>query len=278
MIGLRPPARPKKNYPVLKEKNLYSIGFTTTVDSFTPDVKFRGCTKNTEDRNILITGTPTNRFTLPREYHDSMESVLAVPGYYTWILFADGAFSAARTFSNAEIYSKHGDLYVRTPKPVIAAGECRVDAEKNVVYNFESGTFMKDIQYAYKEEYPDSSIPYEEFYASYITPMWEKAGAKTVIMNQTFQGMIQYGVKMNPANVRKYRNAGFTVKKFKSKQNCQKYDERRVGYARARRTNPDLEDLNTWYASQPNRVVPEPYTASGGQKTRRNRRSKRRSA
>ncbi len=267
-LGLQPVARPKRNYPELEDLTPFTIGITQTIPEFTPDIKFIGCTKNKANTNILLTGNLIKVGALPREYYTSMESILDSPGYYAWMIFIDGSFAAAKTFSNAEILSKHGDLYILTPKPVIAAGECRIDPGRSVVYNFESGTFMKSIRNDYNDRFPDASISYEQFYERHITPMWVAAGAKNVQMIQEFQGMIRYGVKMNAANIRKYRNAGFTVRKFKSKKNCNTYNLARLEHRHASRTNPNLGNFNTVYSSQPNAVPYEPYFSEGGKKSR----------
>jgi hypothetical protein len=275
MLGLQRIVRPKKNYPELETKTPFTIGISKTIPEFTPDVKFSGCTKNKTNTYILLSrnaDTNINKNVLPREYHTTMEGVLATPGYYAWILFEDGSFAAARTFSSAEIFSKHGDLYILTPKPVIAAGECHVDSEKNVVYNFESGTFMADIRSDYNDQYPDASLSYDQFYDRHIAPMWIHAGAKSVKMDPAFQGMIRYGVKMNAENIRKYRNAGFTVRKFKSKKNCNSYNSARSKHRYESKKNTSLGNFNTWYASQSTKVVPESYFSDGGRrKTRKAR-------
>lgn len=271
MMGLQRIERPKKNYPELEDLTPFTIGITKTISEFTPDIKFIGCTKNKANTNILLAGNSIQVNALPREYYTSMGGILDSPGYYAWMLFEDGSFAAAKTFSNAEILSKHGDLYMLTPKPVIAAGECRIDPGRVVVYNFESGTFMKDIRNDYNDRFPNSRISYEQFYERHITPMWIAAGATNVQMLQEFQGMIRYGVKMNAANIRKYRNAGFTVRKFKSKKNCNTYNLARSKHRYAAITNPNLGNFNTLYSSQTNAVSYEPYF-SGGHRTRRRKR------
>jgi hypothetical protein len=220
-------------------------------------------------------GKEINQNALPHEYHTSMVSVLEKPGYYAWLLFNDGSFAAARTFSSAEILSKHGDLYMLFPKPVVAAGECLIDDKKNVLYNYESGTFMGNIHSQFAQKYKNSIVSYKQFYDRFISKLWMEAGATSVKLDTRFQGLIRHGVKMNAANISKYRNAGFTVRKFKSRANCDTLDTFLRTYRKESANMPYPPPFDEWMATQSKKVHYEPYFSDGGSKKSKTRKGMR---
>ena len=162
----------------------------------------------------------------PTDYSSSAEECLGKPGVHVWIVFEDGSFAAARVFSVYEILSKHMDIYLRAGKrPVIAAGEVYVitndeEVEIGVLYNFQSGTFMQEISEKFSNKY--ESMPYEEFYGSWMDELWKKAGASLV--SSVEKSMIHHKIIPITEEVLKaYARGGVEFRSFPTLNDCKQY-------------------------------------------------------
>jgi hypothetical protein len=153
---------------------------------------------------------------LPHVFYAGIRDVLANPGVYTWMLFKDGAFVAARTLTAAELHSKHYDLYERYgQKPVVIAGEMAVDAAKNVRYNFLSGTFMGQLL-------EDNPAGYDEAkFRAYMEQVLRMEGAASVafVPAESFVP----SVVATQDTLQRYRDLGYSVLKFDTVHDCKTY-------------------------------------------------------
>ena len=142
---------------------------------------------------------------LPMELRTRIADVLARPGTYTWLLFIDGMIAAARAFTRLEIHSKHIDIYTALQKPVVAAGEMRVHADRSAVeYNFNSGTFMEKIM-----RNTDGSEAAYAKYNKYLTDTIKGAGG-TVATYVPDTDLLKE-VVAEPEDLAKYKALGYKV-------------------------------------------------------------------
>ena len=142
---------------------------------------------------------------LPMELRTRIADVLARPGTYTWLLFIDGMIAAARAFTRLEIHSKHIDIYTALQKPVVAAGEMRVHADRSAVeYNFNSGTFMEKIM-----RNTDGSEAAYAKYNKYLTDTIKGAGG-TVVTYVPDTDLLEE-VVAEPEDLAKYKALGYKV-------------------------------------------------------------------
>ncbi len=190
-----------------------------------------GCTAtNVGDvvRGIPPDPLPTpNRF--PREIVTSMEALLDRPGMYTWILFADQTFVAARTFTPQEILSKHKNIHRNhAEKGILAAGECRIGEGRAVVFNLESGTYMRPIAERFTRRFRGQNA--SDFYAEQMQTRWQGAGATAV----RFTSLPLLPTQVSAANLAAYEALGYTFQRYPTMSACQ-YNSRRGGSRRSRR-------------------------------------------
>ena len=184
---------------------------------------------------------------LPRDFYDTIETVLANPGVYTWIIFEDGAFIAAKTTTAAELHTKHFDLYEQHQVPVVMAGEMRVDASGHVEYNFQSGTYMGKMKM-------NNPIGYNETkFQTEMARILTNAGAASVRF--VAESFIPSVVATRDA-LQKYRELGYNVTKFASLQDCRRYKNRKAElayldtkkrtYDTVKRLGMEVPDYDTW--------------------------------
>ena len=167
----------------------------------------------------------------PTDYSASVEECLAKPGVHCWLVLQDGAFVAARVFSEYEILSKHMDLYLRSGKiPVIAAGEVEITEDKGVLYNFLSGTFMLDIAERFAAKYTHTQ--YTSFYGPWMDRLWEQAGATSV--TQVDATLIDR-VPLTEEVLREYSKGGIEFKVFPTQGLCRKYSSYHSPLGKAQR-------------------------------------------
>jgi hypothetical protein len=167
---------------------------------------------------------PVNYSKLSKDYSASIEEVLTKPGYHTWSVFEDGSFRAAAIFSPYETLSKHGDLYRESGnQKVIAAGECKIGPNKEVTYNFLSGTFMVSVGDAYERKY---SGKYEPVYESWMTNEWTTRGATRVDFRDSEQKTLFSNIELTDSVLQELQDAGIPVYQFPSYSKCMEYKEK----------------------------------------------------
>jgi hypothetical protein len=175
---------------------------------------------------------------LPKILYNSTSSILQNATYCTWILVKVGKrfeVFGSETLTSTEIGSKHRDLYfdlVENPDlypdsryPVVyAAGEChviRTAGNVNVQYNFDSGTFMKDIMEQYSKTV-NSAKPAPVYYGDFMQLVWSNAGATNVRLIDT-SILPRIPSEMSKKVVEMYRAAGYIPYSFSSMDTCNRY-------------------------------------------------------
>jgi hypothetical protein len=146
-----------------------------------------------------------------------VRKVVQTPATYTWLLFMDGMFAAAKTLTRYEIRSKHYDIFGEFRKPVVAAGEVRVNPGGLVEYNFNSGTFMKELV---DREHITSYQKYNE----YLTKMFAAAGATGVVYAPGSD--LTFEVIATPETLKRYKDIGYSLSTFKNRRDCDTYRSR----------------------------------------------------
>jgi hypothetical protein len=161
----------------------------------------------------------------PQEQYESMAELLDHPGIYTWILLEDDRFIAGRTFTPGEIYSKHSNLYRPRMQRgdgrrvgILAAGECRIEPQRKVVYNFLSGTYMRHIGLKYTQR---TNKNYTNFYKKSFDDMWKAAGAADV----SFIGSPLLPTSVSDADIAPYLNIGYEKHIFDTKDKCSDFED-----------------------------------------------------
>ena len=150
---------------------------------------------------------------LPFDLYTDLDHVMENPGTYVWILYTDGMFAAARTLTAAELHSKHVDIFMEYNKPVVAAGEMRVDSENTVLYNFNSGTFMARIM----ERQGLGSDDLAE-YQRYFVGMLEQAGAELIVYAP--ERNLTEEVIADRETLERYRRLGYVVFFWDTRDSC----------------------------------------------------------
>lgn len=148
---------------------------------------------------------------LPFVLKTTVHEIINNAGTYTWLLFSDGMMAAAKTLTNDELHSKHIDIYSVFKKPVVAAGELEVDEEKNVEFNFDSGTFMYEI---IKKHRSDVDI---EKLKTQLKAVFEAAGGKRV--RHTDRSLTRWYVSTKE-DLKLFQDNGFIVWKFDNHDQC----------------------------------------------------------
>lgn len=181
-----------------------------------------------DGREIYIYGErPTHNLlpdAMPKEWYRSMEEVLDHPGQYTWMLFDipdnKPLFIAAKHLTPAEIMSKHKNIQRNyNTYRIIAAGECNIDRNRNVLYNFLSGTFMIPIISKFKHTF-GANTNYRNVYNNYVRKLWNDAGANSV----TYTDETILSSHMNEtAPFHNYIKLGYTFHQFPTRQECDAY-------------------------------------------------------
>jgi hypothetical protein len=150
---------------------------------------------------------------LPFDLYTDLDAVMENPGTYVWILYTDGMFAAARTLTAAELHSKHVDIYMAYRKPIVAAGEMRVDEDNTVLYNFLSGTFMARIM-----EEQGLGVDEMEEYQQYFINMLEQAGAESIVYVPTRNLTME--VVADRATLERYHHLGYMIPVWNTKEEC----------------------------------------------------------
>lgn len=129
------------------------------------------------------------------EKYNSIAELLNHPGIYTYMLFSDNEFRAAKALNPGEILNKHKNLHRNSgAKDILLAGEIQVNPDRSVIYNFLSGTYMPSsltkFMIAYKSNDPtkNKETREAETYAFFKVKMDElltAAGATSVQYNDT---------------------------------------------------------------------------------------------
>jgi hypothetical protein len=159
---------------------------------------------------------------LPFDLYTDVRKVVQTPATYTWLLFMDGMFAAAKTLTRYELRSKHYDIFGEFRKPVVAAGEVRVNPGGLVEYNFNSGTFMKELMER------EHIMSYEK-YNEYLTNMFRAAGATGVMYAPGSD--LTFEVIATPETLKRYSDIGYSLLTFKTRGDCDRYRFR--NYSRA---------------------------------------------
>ncbi len=182
-----------------------------------------GCIPATGDVSVMLelpANSTVSYNSLPFDVFTDPRDVVANPGVYTWILYKDTTFSAVRTLTTHEIHSKHFDLYGRMRKPVVIAGELYVDADKNVTYNFLSGTFM--LRLAKQQGDTEYSDVLQPKYKKIMEDMLIKSGgAKSAIYSD--ETVLRKAIATKET-LQRYKDLGYHVHKFASIDDCKKYE------------------------------------------------------
>ncbi len=196
-------------------KNYISIG---TNISKNPKSISSECIR-VENEEAAILRPPTNLTDdeifnlLPFETVSTIYELLQTPGVYAWMIFQDGTFAAVRVLTMAELRAKHYDLYENFgQKPVVMAGEIIIDEEKNVKYNFSSGTFMAVLKEKYPEKYNENK------YKIIIEKLLEDAASIEYSEDSFIKKIVA-----KRADLQKYKDKGYNVLKFDNMAHCRKY-------------------------------------------------------
>ncbi len=167
---------------------------------------------------------------LPQVRYASMQEVLEHPGDYTWVLFADNSFMAARVLSPREILSKHKNLHRAAPeRRLVAAGECRIGPNRTVLFNLESGTYMAHAMNVFRRKYRTTDV--DDFYRDAVSQQWLAAGATHVQYSYTlFVPKVASGEMLAP-----YEALGYTFEHFRDMEACRAAVAAARGGSRTRR-------------------------------------------
>jgi hypothetical protein len=164
----------------------------------------------------------------PQERYESMAALLEHPGIYTWILLDDNRFIAGRAFTPGEIYSKHANLYRPQMEKedggrvgILAAGECRIEPHRKVVYNFLSGTYMKHIGTKYTQR---TKKDYIAFYKNSFDNLWRAAGASEVLFIEN----PLLPTSVSDADIAPYLDIGYMKYVFDSKDACTMFQNEEI--------------------------------------------------
>jgi hypothetical protein len=152
---------------------------------------------------------------LPFVLKTDVKDILNNPGTYTWLLFSDGMLAAAKTLTNDELHSKHIDIYSAFQKPVVAAGELSVSEEKDVEFNFDSGTFMYEII----KKHGHSGVDMEKL-KTQLEAVFKAAGARNV--HNTDRSLTRWYVSTKE-DLKLFQDNGFTVWKFNDHDECDNF-------------------------------------------------------
>ena len=116
---------------------------------------------------------------IPTEKYNSIAEILVRPGVYTYMLFADGTFSAAKPLNPGEVLSKHKNLHRNSGgKQILLAGEIRVNPDRSVLFNFLSGTYMPHITRKFTQVYPGTDAA--TFFSNALSERLVAAGATAI--------------------------------------------------------------------------------------------------
>ncbi len=116
---------------------------------------------------------------IPTEKYNSIAELLDHPGVYTYMLFEDNTFSAAKALNPGEVLSKHKNLHRNSGgKRVLLAGEILVRPNRTVIFNFISGTYMPHIARRFTQTYPGTDAT--TFFSNALRERLIAAGAAAV--------------------------------------------------------------------------------------------------
>jgi hypothetical protein len=222
---LKPVKRPRRARPIddpQTDENFLQYFRTSNFfnDSFnSPSKYFETCVKIGNRYAYL---KPSDKSTPPSDFVYSIPEMLARPGLYTWLYYIgqDGAkkFAAAKVFGAEEKMSKHKHIYMNVnAKYVLLAGEINVLSATNVIYNFQSGTFMAKIT---------MNIKHSNYFLTNITNkqkneferMLKANGVKTIQFNEY---SFDKDIELDNELLQKYISKGYEVEYFNSPDGCE---------------------------------------------------------
>jgi hypothetical protein len=217
---------------------------------------------------------------LPRHIAMTTSDIVRESGIYTWILTKVGEryeIVGSKALTEYEIGSKHRDLYFDAGRPTVyAAGEVQVQrhaGEVEVLFNFESGTFMKDIMKDYTVAQRIEAIEIAktpvEYYRSFIEPLWARGGA-TIVRYTDESLMSKLPDTLTKSVIDGYRKAGYMPYQFESSVECDLYRMWQLRKHFMGDTRDYLTFLKEEFTELPKQFVKEPSAYKGGRrKTRR---------
>ncbi len=185
-----------------------------------------GCIYDKEDTPVMMTA-PNDKFNpqvhLPPEFFEfyNLSDITNRPGVYTWILTTDLYCYASRAVTPYELGSKHYDLYKHVNKPVVLAGEIKIDVGARITYNFNSGTFMTRL--------PGTQDDVEK-YKNVMQKFLMFNGATDVVFDSR---ELMHDVRTSTEELMRYKNIGFEFTKFGSLTECQRYHEHLSAFDKA---------------------------------------------
>ncbi len=226
---------------------------------------------------------------LPKQIAMSVSDILRESGIYTWILTkvtgpGGDRFEiiGSKAFTEYEIGSKHRDLYYDAGQPIVyAAGEVQVTRkpyEVEVVFNFESGTFMKDIVHEYSAAQEAQAIevakPPTEYYKAFLEPLWANGGA-TIVRYTDESLMPKLPQKLTKSIIDAYRRAGYTPYQFASQFECNMYKMWQKYEKNMHNSRNFLTFLREDFPSLPAEYQKMPTVYTGGKRRTRRKKVKR---
>ena len=272
----------KKNLP----PNALGIKGRELTSGPVPRFRISHCFATDGPRYVYLDHTHAHNLSmLPKQIAMSVADIVRESGIYTWILTkVPGAggdrfeIIGSKAFTEYEIGSKHRDLYYDAGQPVVyAAGEVQVTRkpyEVEVVFNLESGTFMKDIVHEYNAAQAAQAIEVAktptEYYKSFLEPLWAYGGA-TIVRYTEESLMPKLPKKLTKATIEAYRKAGYIPYQFDSSVECDLYKMWQLLKDRMGDFRDFLTYLNEEFPSLPEELKKLPVAFVGGYRTRCNR-------
>ncbi len=226
---------------------------------------------------------------LPKQIAMSVADIVRESGIYTWILTKVAGVGGDRfdivgskAFTEYEIGSKHRDLYYDVGQPIVyAAGEVQVTRkpyEVEVVFNLESGTFMKDIVKEYTSAQAAQAIEIAktptEYYKGFLEPLWANGGA-TIVRYTEETLMPKLPKTLTKSTIEAYRKAGYTPYQFASSVECDLYKMWQLLKDRIGDSRDFLTYLNEEFPTLPEQYRKMPPVYTGGKRRTRRKKVKR---
>jgi hypothetical protein len=171
--------------------------------------------------------------TMPMRKDDFLEEIPllhhkpTVPGFYTWVVSSKGEekeFTCCKAFSILELGTIHKAItYRMKAEKVHAAGEMFVDDDRKVYFNFQSGTYMKEIFIPKSGKRRRNTCGPEEFGEFLVEKMKDYLEKDATYVHESFIDKYAYKIPITKEEYDIYHKYGAKITLFDHVDDCRKY-------------------------------------------------------